>query len=452
MKVSWKGRTFNQIISKMKKNMGVQSGSNIFIPPSVKQYRREIDTEDNCSRATTSLADFFRPGATIVNSSSSAGIHTVDFNLVNNVTDKPCTQAFVQAFSPACSVADNAKRRMRSAGAPKQNYYTSSRQYLEKRNLGFEQNNYHNLRIGDPTFRDGIPATLQNVYTPNGINRRSKIEITGHSTEENPLFKYRWLNGQEYNITVEDGKYDLEDLNQALNAVQEKNKHYLIDFQTNATKVYCMKFVYDIASNTIQIQCLGIDSTVFNSERYTPWTSYLSKVDWDIPEYTTIPNIILLDNIFLEAIGFETPGYFPAAKINVDPPHAQPAEPDENADPSNNAYVGKDKYYVNGTKAPKMTTRFEPVHYKPSNTAFATQGGVTASSVVTRLKYETITNATTAYTSHLGKAVGIALAYNIPAPGYSQKYVLGYPANCVPIADKYKNVMKQCNNANLRGV
>lgn len=446
MKVSWKGRTFNQIVSKMKKNMGMQTGSNIFIPPPIKIYRMEKEMEDNCSRATTSLADFFRPGATIVNSSSGAGVHTVDFNLVNDTSEKPCSQAFAQAFSPACSQADNAKRRMRSAGAPKQNYYTSSRQYLENRNLGNEQNNYRNLRIGDPTFRDGIPATLQNVYTPNGINRRSKIQITGYNTEENPLFKYRWLNGQEYSVAVEDGEYDLEDLNQAFNTVQEKNKHYLIDFQTNATKVHCMKFVYDIASNTIQIQCIGIDSTIFNSEQYSPWTSYLTKVDWDIPEYTTIPNIILLDNIFPEAIGFESPGYFPPAKINVDPPHAQPAEPDENASPVNNAYIGKDKYYVNGTKAPKMTTRFVPVYYKPSNVAFATQGGVDASSFITRLRYETITNATTAYTTSLGKAVGIALAYNIPAPGYSQKYVLGYPAKCVPIANKAKNEMQYCDD------
>ena len=448
MKVSWKGRTFNQIISKMKKNTGVQTGSNIFIPPPVKIYRMEKEIEDNCGRATTSLAEFFRPGATIVNSSSGAGIHTVDLNLVNDATEKPC----VQECEKTHSQENNAKRRMRSAGAPKQNYYTSSRQYLENRNLGNEQNNYRNLHIGDPTFRDGIPATLQNVYTPNGLNRRSKIQITDCSTEENPLFKYRWVNGKEYSVAVEDGEYDLEDLNQAFHAIQEKNKHYLIDFQKNSTKVHCMKFVYDIASNTIQIQCIGIDLTIFNSERYTPWTSYLSKVDWDVPEYTTIPNVVLLDNIFLEAIGFETPGYFPPAKINADPPHAQPAEPDENANPSNNAYIGKDKYYVNGTKAPKMTTRFEPIHYKPSNTPFATQGGVNSSSFITRLKYETITEATTAYTTSLGKAVGIALAYNVPAPGYSQKYVIGYPAKCVPIADKYKNEMKYCNNTNLQGV
>ncbi len=447
MRVSWKGQTFNQIISKLKKNMGTQNGSNIFIPPPVKIYRMEKEMEDNCGRATTSLAEFFKPGSTIVNSSTGAGIHTVDFNLVNDATEKPC----LQVFSQVTARADNAKRRMRSAGAPKQNYYTSSRQYLENRNLGNAQNNYQNLRIGESTFRDGIPATLQNVYTPNGRNRRSKMRIVGCSTVENPLFKYRWLNGQEYSVPIADGDYDLEDLNEVFNNVQENNKHYLIDFRTNKTKVYFMKIAYDIASNTMQIQCVGVDSTIFNSERYSPWTSYLLKVDWEVPEYTTIPNMILLDNIFLDALGFESPGYFPPAIINADPPHAQPAEPDENAIPINNVYIGRNKYFVNGTKAPKMTTRFEPIHYKPSNTAFATQGGVTASSVVTRLRYETITKATTSYTTPLGKELGIALAYNIPAPGYSYKYLLGYPANCVPIVNKHKNEMQYCNNTDMRG-
>ena len=88
--MSWKGRTFNQIISKMKKNTNTNTSySNIFLPPPVKQYRREIDTEDNCSRATVSLADFLKPGGTIVNSLTGAGINTVDFNLTNDTTEKP---------------------------------------------------------------------------------------------------------------------------------------------------------------------------------------------------------------------------------------------------------------------------------------------------------------------------------------------------------------------------
>lgn len=428
MRVSWKGRTFNQIISKMKKNTGLQTGENIFIPPSVKQYRREIDTEDNCSRASISLADFFRPGATIVNSATDAGVHTVDFNLVNDATEKPIAQVSMQSCAQSCARAENAKRRMRSAGAPKQNYYTSTAQYLQNRNIGNSQNNYQNLRIGEPTFRSGIPATVQNVYTPTGINRKSKVTITNCNTDATPLFKYRWINGDIIDVKVPDGEYDLEDLNLLFHTIQEKSKHYLIDTFANNSKVHFMKFVYDVASDRIQIQCTGISLNTYTPDRYSQWTSYLLAVNWEIPDQTEFPNIILLNNVFLNAIGFETPGYYPPETFDTT----------------------ADKYFINGTVSPKMKTRFQPVHYKPNNDAFATQGGVTASSFITRLRYNTITNATTNYTTPLGKADAYALAYNIPPPGYSYKYNLGYSANCIPIANK-QNQMTFCEDTKLRG-
>jgi hypothetical protein len=407
----------------MKKNTGLQTGKNVFIPPPVKQYRREIDTEDNCSRATISLADFFRPGATIVNSASGAGVHTVDFNLVNDATEKPSTQTCAQS----CARAENAKRRLRSAGAPKQNYYTSTAQYLQNRNIGNSQNNYQYLRIGEPTFRNGIPATVQNVYTPTGINKKSKMFISGCDTETNPLFKYRWINGNIYSVKAPDGEYDLEDLNILFHATQENNKHYLIDTYANNSKVHFMKFVYDVATDRIQIQITGISLDAFESDRYFKWTSYLITVDWEIPQQPAFPNIVLLDNVFLDAIGFEMSGYYPPETFET---------------------TG-DKYFINGSISPNIKTRFQPVHYKPNNDAFATQGGVTASSFITRLRYNTITNATTNYTTPLGKADANALAYNVPSPGYSYKYNLGYSANCVPTAKQ--DQMTFCEDTKLRG-
>lgn len=423
MRVSWKGRTFNQIITKMKKNTGSQTGENVFIPPPVKQYRREIDTDDNCSRATISLADFFRPGATIVNSATGAGAHTVDFNLVNDATEKPSAQTCAQV----CSRADNARRRMRSAGAPKQNYYTSTAQYLQNRNIGNSQNNYEYLRIGEPTFRTGIPATIQNVYTPTGINKKSKVFISGCDTDEEPLFKYRWINGDIIPVKAPNGEYDLEDLNILFHATQENNKHYLIDSYANNSKVHFMKFVYDVASDRIQIQCTGITLETYTPERYYQWTSYLITVNWAIPVQPAFPNIILLDNVFLDAIGFEISGYYPPETFETT----------------------SDKYFTNGSISPKMKTRFQPVHYKPNNTAFATQGGVTASSFITRVRYNTITNHTTNYTTPLGKADANALAYNIPSPGYSYKYNLGYSANCVPTVKN--DIMQNCEKSDNKG-
>lgn len=422
--MSWKGRTFNQIISKIKKNANTNtSNNNIFIPPPVKHYRREIDPKNNCSRATVSLADFLKPGGTIVTSLPGAGINTVDFNLTNDTTEKPT--------SLSCSIrADDARRRMRSGGMTKlissagSKYYTSTAQHLENNNIGFEQNNYRTLRIGEPTFRDGFPSTLQNVYTPNGTNRFAKVRIEGFSESKNPLFKYTWVNGNNYPVSIPDGYYDLEELNLHFNNVQEMNKHYLIDSYRNNTKVYFMKFVYDSASDRIQIQCSGMNLTLYLFDRYSPWTSYLITVDWKIPEYTLVPNIILLDNVFLNIIGFQTPGYYPPEKINP----VTFTQPDTIANPINNKYNSHDKYYILGSKKPTIGTRFVPVFYKPSNSVFATQGGVSSSSVVTRLRYETITKAATNYTTPLGKEVANALAYNVPAPGYSYKYAVGYSA------------------------
>ena len=208
-----------------------------------------------------------------------------------------------------------------------------------------------------------------------------------------------------------------------------------------------MKFAYDSASDRIQIQCSGMNSTLYSSNRYSPWTSYLIKVDWQIPEYTLVPNIILLDNIFLNVIGFETPGYYPSEKINP----VTFTQPDTIANPINNKYNSHDKYFILGSKKPAIGTRFSPVFYKPSNSVFATQGGVSASSIVTRLRYETITKATTNYTTPLGKAVANALAYNVPAPGYSYKYAVGYSASCVPEIDKFSKMMRSCSASKIKG-
>jgi hypothetical protein len=451
----WKGQTFNQIVSKMKKNKCAIEGINKFLPSPKKHYRREIDTEDNCARATTSLADFFRPGATIVNSTSGAGIHTVDINLTNNSCEKPVANN--------CSVAaQDARRRVRSgARVTNQRCYTSTQQYLEKRNLGFDYNNYRNIRTGDSTFMPGIPSTLQNIYLPNCVNRSPKVYISGHRyvknpipeepplIDEPPLFKYRWVNGQEYSIHVDDGYYNLEELNIAFYNQLSENKHYLIDLKTGNMKIFFMKFVYDTHSKKIQIQCNGMDSQMYSNNKYEPWTSYLTTVDWNIPEYTLIPNIILLENDFLNIIGFENAGYYPSEKISETEPFTQP---ETNPDPINNTYIGNPRYFVFGERESLIKPKFEPLNYKPNNTAFGVQGAVSASSVVTRLKYNTITGAATQYTRPFGRDVANSLAYNVPAPGYSIKYVEGYGPGCIPtVKQGHLTEVSFCPNNKMRG-
>lgn len=419
MNVSWKGRTFNQIITKLKKNKNDMTSTNIFLSPPVKQYRRELVMTDTCSwsSANINMDDFNVPGGTVVNSGTNVGIFTVDINLPNDTTELP--------INNSCAIrANDARRRMRSGGNIKNvansglsttvKYCSSSIQYLEKKNRKFDQNNYSVLKYGDPTFNSGIPSTTQNVYTPNGINRCAKVRIQGHAAStENPLFTYTWTNGTTYPLFFEDGEYDLEDLNQQLISILEINKHYLIDTYRHNSKVHFMKFAYDSTLDRIQMQIFLISEEIFPSDRYVVWTSYLFAVDWKVPNQTSIPQINILNNEFTNIIGFDAGSY-------------PPSHSDKN-------------YHVFGIKTTIIKSRYIPVYYKPRDV-------VSASSIVTRLRYETITENATSYTTPLGRSVASALAYNIPAPGYSYKYVLGYSANCVPKVDNIRGTMiKSCD-------
>ena len=421
MNTSLKGRTFNQIITKLKKNKNDMTSTNIFIHPPIKQYRRELIPTGNCSRATINMDDFNVPGGTVVNSATGNGVHTIDFILPNDKTELP--------INNSCAIrANDARRRLRSGGniksvatvglSTKVKYCTSSIQYLEKKNRKFDQNNYSVLKYGESTFNDGIPSTTQNVYTLNAINRCAKVRIQGYSEKEieiKPLFTYTWTNGKTYPIYFEDGQYDLEDLNNRLISTLEINKHYLIDTYRHNSKQHFFKFVYDSARDRIQMQCDAISSELYPSDRYVFWTSFLIAVDWQVPTQITIPQINILNNDFVSMIGFVS-GSYPPININIGA-----------------------KYYIFGNNPSFIKSRYNPIYYKPRDV-------VSASSVVSRLRYETITENATSYTTPLGRSVASALAYNVPAPGYSYKYILGYSDDCSQEKDKFGNIIKKgCN-------
>ena len=67
--IAWKGRTFNQITSSIKKNPGLtntKSNHNLFLPNPLKINRREIANTklvSSCSRrASQKIDEFDRPG------------------------------------------------------------------------------------------------------------------------------------------------------------------------------------------------------------------------------------------------------------------------------------------------------------------------------------------------------------------------------------------------------
>ena len=153
--IAWKGRTFNQITSSIKKNPGLtnaKSNHNLFLPNPLKINRREIASTKlvtTCSRrASLKIDEFDRPGGSIINtkipSNANGLVNTIDNLLPNNSCEEPGT--CLTFLSPAL----NAKRRCRSAGMIHQKYdaknrakyFTGTNQYLTARNVSFEKNQY----------------------------------------------------------------------------------------------------------------------------------------------------------------------------------------------------------------------------------------------------------------------------------------------------------------------
>jgi hypothetical protein len=82
---------------------------------------------------------------------------------------------------------------------------------------------------------------------------------------------------------------------------------------------------------------------------------------------------------------------------------------------------------------PNGQAKFSPVFYKPNNSKFAQEGGVSSSARITRLKYDTITSNAALLAGAFGPQTANALAYPGPSTTYTLKDKIGYPNIKTPI-------------------
>jgi hypothetical protein len=342
-------------------------------------------------------------------------------------------------------------------------YYTSTNQYLVNRNRTIKQNEYVHFRNGDRTLLAGAPGSSANIYTPNGINHCAEVKISVSS--ENNSFTYVWLNGEEITVTIPDGNYNINELNQYFQGVLVANEHYIRDMATR-TYVYLYNFVYDAVTNRIQIQCFAADQSIYPEPRYLRPPAVITTNDWVIPaQYTLVPNIrILSSNGFQNVLGFE-PGLYPPALIELNT-LKQPAEPACPACTYNNIYYddnwslpvyssygathGGNQFFT-GSSSPQIAEPYVPLYYKPSNSKFATQGGVDSGSRLARLKYDTITSSANSYRTAFGNQTANSLAYGVPNPGPTNnlKDKQGYPNTCSPVIDPRTGTLNRCRKSRI---
>jgi hypothetical protein len=429
--ISWKGRTFNQITSYIRKNGGVNSavnvGTNIFNRLPLKIYRREIavPTETSCKQGHSVRLDLLNaPGGSITNSKVDAGglVNKLDFNLTENSSERPGSACDGVCASTGGSSQSNALRRLRSGGmikkqfdlsTSKQTYYTNSQQYINSRNRGFNQNQFYYTRLGNESSKPGDSLSTNNIYTTNTLTDCKKFYVSAPTS-----FKYTWVNEPTIvdgaNTTLPDtvtvnvpaGYYNIIDINNVLHSTMIANHHYYRHFD-NLSKIFLINFALNNSTGLVELTVSPISAAIVTANHYgkalvTTELSVTETTAWTTPTVTTTPQITILNNGFKSVIGFGDAVY-PATNTNTD------------------------ITLIAGTSVSPLLPESNRVYYKPNNPQFAQQGAVTSGSKIARIRYDTITNSASSYRNAFGLHVSNALAYGVPANGYTIKDKLGYP-------------------------
>ena len=212
--IEWKGQTFDQIHSIVRKNdlsnYSLHGDRSKFKAQPLKIYRREVVTQDVkvCNPRTSLKVDIMdQPNGTINNSIAynQNGLANVK---EDGIPNNSC--ATYENCSVITSAEENARRRVRSSGMIKKkydssrntdNYYTTSKQYLDSRGLTFEKNQYSYIRMGDSASKPGSSLASNNLYAPNGLTHCKKYFVS-----EPCLLRYTWIDGTVVDLTIQIGR------------------------------------------------------------------------------------------------------------------------------------------------------------------------------------------------------------------------------------------------------
>jgi hypothetical protein len=470
--IHWKGKTFPQISAGIKfntDNNNMYHGTGFVAPESnqgvkttayvsvyntmkalpLKLYRREIASRVLSCNPRTSLRidDFNAPGGTIISSLPQTNrtglVNTEDFNYeLNTCQHPPVPLSSDTTCTDFLSPEVNAKRRVRSSGNYKKRtnpiptnanyykianndyYFTDTNQYLKNRNRSYESNLYFHVRQGDVTVKPGTNQALQNFYQSNGINYCPKFNFPTATS-----FSYIWINGNSNTVNVPAGDYDIVSFNSLLQNTMLSNLHYIITI-TNNTRNTLLKLAYDSGSNTIQINSLIANTTIFPSSTY----SVPGGATWSLDASYNNPELVIPNGIITTALGFVAGSY-----------------PTFYTQGSSNAYPTNIITFTS-SKAPGLTPPYVPLYYKPNNPQFGTQGAVTSGDYITRLKYDNITSIASSFRYAYGNQTADAFAYGVSDTVFTIKDKYGFPNNKIPTIPKYATSFSSCDITTINGL
>ena len=437
---SWKGKTITQLMSSIQKNKNntILTKMNLDKPQPLKIYRKEIAsiTNSTVQRTGISIDELNRPNGSIIISKSitskNKGLDNIilDTKEPNNKTENPGQCLSFTSNGICQSQEANARRRVRSSGIIKPNYCSSTSQYLSKRNLSFEQNQYHYTRSGDSSSINPL-----NVYATQGtsfaIDPNNQFTCSKKfAIVSDVSFGYVWPKGNGTTITsiviIPAGKYYINEINQLLINTMTLNKHYYINKLTKSN-VYLLKMIYNVTTEKVDLYSYMTNTTIFNTNSYSP-ADLINNI---IPSTTTESPYFNFTGYtgFSKLIGFSSSTFPISSSIQTTYYNT----------------TGKTYFVSSSSFSPSIgIAPFTSTYYKPNNSQFGVQGGVSAGSYITRKKYNAITNNTVLYRRAFGTGMASAMAYgSLSESPYTIKGKMNYPAPKTPVFKN--NTMDTCN-------
>jgi hypothetical protein len=293
--ISWKGKTFNQIVSSIQYNYDTKekvADVNYFRALPLNIYRKELNSNNTnlCNpRISVKIADYEKPNGFIENSSSTnAGIQNTDEIYIPNDSDYVPSNCENNCILSRESVA---LRRVRSSGMVQNNtlYSTNTNQYLERRNKSFKQNQFNYIRQGDPLSKPGTTLAKNNVYSPNGLSQCNPAVISLQNN--NNTFQYIWIDGTINIVTLPNGEYNIDQLNLAFQNVMIQNKHYYI-YEINYAYYFLLYFSYNTDTEKVTL------NTILGGQAaLPPMTFYIdTHATWTNPPGKAMPYFVINNN------------------------------------------------------------------------------------------------------------------------------------------------------------
>jgi len=156
---------------------------------------------------------------------------------------------------------------------------------------------------GAINIEQGDQLALSSVSMYNSV-----FNIT--AAQGNNTFKYTWVDGTVVTVTITDGFYDVDGLNDFLHQTMLNNKHYLIEDATG-NFVWFITMQININIYAIQIQCYPMSVTLYNTTVGSPTKAYTipSGTSWVNSTAAITPYLEILTNNFRTTIGF-TQGFY----------------------------------------------------------------------------------------------------------------------------------------------